>query len=120
MAQGLVEAYLRFGVGVAVDLEPALARDGLTPFEALFSESQARAPVALAACDEAVFAELADGTACPRCGWPRLAAAGRDWRRWAAAGGDGLALKWAGGEFAAPLAELHAAWEATLLRHFGS
>jgi phosphoribosylformylglycinamidine synthase len=107
LAQGLVEACLRFGLGAAVDLEPVLARDGLTPFEALFSESQARALVALPACDEAVFAELAAGHGVPAV-------------RLGATGGDGLALKWAGGEFAVPLAELRAAWEATLPQHFGS
>jgi phosphoribosylformylglycinamidine synthase subunit PurL len=47
LAQALVESSLRYGVGVQVDLGPLAERSGLTPFELLFSESTARALVAV-------------------------------------------------------------------------
>lgn len=47
LAQALVESSLRYGVGVQVDLAPLAERSGLTPFELLFSESTARALVAV-------------------------------------------------------------------------
>src|SRR5690606_12547726 len=47
LAQGLVEACLRFGVGADVALDGVCERYGVTPFEALFSESTARAVVAV-------------------------------------------------------------------------
>ncbi|MDR1152782.1 MAG: phosphoribosylformylglycinamidine synthase subunit PurL [Bifidobacteriaceae bacterium] len=47
LAQGLVEASLRFGIGAEVDLAGLMARDGLSAFEVLFSETQARALVAV-------------------------------------------------------------------------
>ena len=47
LAQALLEGSLRFGVGAAVDLGDLLERDGLAPFAALFSESTARAIVAV-------------------------------------------------------------------------
>jgi hypothetical protein len=57
--QALVESSLRYGVGVSVDLEPLLVRDDVTPFEALFSESTARALVAVPRSEEVRFADLA-------------------------------------------------------------
>ena len=47
LAQALVESSLRYGVGVQVSLDGLCARDGITPFEALFSESTARVLVAV-------------------------------------------------------------------------
>ncbi|WP_263118199.1 phosphoribosylformylglycinamidine synthase subunit PurL [Cellulomonas sp. RIT-PI-Y] len=47
LAQALVESSLRYGVGVQIDLGPLAERSGLTPFELLFSESTARALVAV-------------------------------------------------------------------------
>jgi len=55
---GLAEACLRHGTGVSVDLAALCARDGLTAFEALFSESSARALVAVARHDEQVLVDL--------------------------------------------------------------
>jgi phosphoribosylformylglycinamidine synthase len=48
LAQGLAEACLRFGIGAEVDVAGVMARDGVSAFEVLFSESQARALVAVA------------------------------------------------------------------------
>ncbi|EYR64312.1 phosphoribosylglycinamide synthetase [Actinotalea ferrariae CF5-4] len=47
LAQGLVEASLRYGVGARVRLDELCERDDVTPFEALFAESAARALVAV-------------------------------------------------------------------------
>jgi phosphoribosylformylglycinamidine synthase len=53
LIQALLEACLRNGIGAEVDLDEFLARDHLTMFEALFSETQARALVAVADGDPA-------------------------------------------------------------------
>ncbi|MGV8978950.1 MAG: phosphoribosylformylglycinamidine synthase subunit PurL [Cellulomonas sp.] len=65
LAQALVESSLRYGVGVSVDLGPLLVRDGVTPFEALFSESTARALVAVPRSEEVRFADLATSRGVP-------------------------------------------------------
>ncbi|MDR2566064.1 MAG: phosphoribosylformylglycinamidine synthase subunit PurL [Bifidobacteriaceae bacterium] len=116
LAMALVEASLRYGVGARVSLDGVLARDGLTPFEALFSESQARALVAVAAPDADQFEALAAEAGCPVA---RLGETGSD------GGGDGiggegekLSITWPGGGFELPLASLRQAWEATLPSHF--
>jgi phosphoribosylformylglycinamidine synthase subunit PurL len=95
LAQALVESCLRHDVGVRV----ALTGD---PFVALFSESAARAIVAVAAAQEARFTELCDARGVP---WVRIGVtAGR---------GPDAALE-VEGRFAVPLAEVRAAWSATL------
>jgi phosphoribosylformylglycinamidine synthase II len=47
LALALVDAVTRFGFGAEIDLDELTKRDNLTPFEALFAESSARAIVAL-------------------------------------------------------------------------
>jgi phosphoribosylformylglycinamidine synthase subunit PurL len=47
LAQALVEACLRYGVGAQVSLGPLRQRDGVSDFVALYSESTARALVSL-------------------------------------------------------------------------
>jgi phosphoribosylformylglycinamidine synthase subunit PurL len=95
LAQALVECCLRHDVGARV--EPAG-----DPFVALFSESAARAVVAVPAAQEARFTELCDARGVPRA---RIGVtAGR---------GPGAALE-VEGRFAVPLAEIRAAWSATL------
>ncbi|MDR2378148.1 MAG: phosphoribosylformylglycinamidine synthase subunit PurL, partial [Bifidobacteriaceae bacterium] len=64
LAQCLVEACLRYGVGARVFLDGLLDRDGLTPFEVLFSESQARALVAVEPDRAADFEALAGRADC--------------------------------------------------------
>ncbi len=49
LAIALAEGVLRYGVGATLDLGALCARDGLEPFEALFSESAARVVVAVPA-----------------------------------------------------------------------
>ncbi len=58
LAQALAEASLRYGVGVRVYLDQACARDGLSPFEALWSESASRALVAVQQGDQDRLAQL--------------------------------------------------------------
>lgn len=104
LAQALVEASLRFGVGASVSLDAACGRDGVDPFTLLFAESTARAVVAVR--PEAVqrVTEL-----CAAEGVPVMALG--------TTGGDALAVA---GQFEVPLAELRAAHEGTLPAVFAS
>lgn len=97
LAQALVESALRGGVGARVDV-PA----GADPFLALFSESASRAIVAVRVDAEDRFAGLcaAGSVPCQRIGTTE--GAGPDAR---------LSVT---GQFDVPLAELRAAWSATL------
>lgn len=55
LIQGLIETSVRFGLGAKVDLTELIARDGVSEFAALFSESTARAIVAVPAGEEVRF-----------------------------------------------------------------
>lgn len=65
LAQALVESSLRYGVGVQADLAAVCERGGLTPFEVLFSESTARALVAVPRGDEAKLVDLCTAQGVP-------------------------------------------------------
>ncbi|PFG41833.1 phosphoribosylformylglycinamidine synthase [Isoptericola jiangsuensis] len=65
LAQGLVESSLRHGVGVSVNLDAVVGRDGVTPFAALFSESTARALVAVDPAQEAALVASAEAAGVP-------------------------------------------------------
>lgn len=65
LALALVESSLRCGVGVQVGLDALCERDGLTPFEALFSESQARAIVAVPRSEEVRLQDLCTARGVP-------------------------------------------------------
>ena len=65
LAVALAEACLRHGAGASVDLTALCARDGVTPFEALFSESSARALVAVAKHDEQLLVDLCTSRSVP-------------------------------------------------------
>jgi phosphoribosylformylglycinamidine synthase subunit PurL len=58
LAQALVEACLRYGVGARVELDEVCERDGVGPFAALFAESTARAVVAVPGSEEVRFTDL--------------------------------------------------------------
>ncbi|MFN3282498.1 MAG: AIR synthase-related protein, partial [Tabrizicola sp.] len=58
LAAGLAEMGLRFGVGARVAVDGICERDGVDPFTALFSESQARALVALPRSEELRFTDM--------------------------------------------------------------
>ena len=108
LAQALLEASLRYGVGADVALDGVTGRDGVTPFAALFSESTARALVAVDPEHEPELVAVAE-------------AAGVPVLRLGRTGGDELAV--AGGfdgeTFTVPLAEAREAHEGTLPRIFG-
>ena len=98
LAQALVEMALRGGRGARIVLP-----DGVDPFAALFSESGARAIVIVPRSEELRFTEMcaARGFACRRAG----VVLGEE--------SEGAALE-VQGQFTLPLAELRAAWSATL------
>ena len=111
LAQGLVEACIRYGVGARVDLAALCERDGVTPFEALFSESAARALVAVPRSEEVRLVDL-----CTARGVPALRIGVTD----DAAGEDGSGPSLAVAEqFDVPLAELARAHAGTLAELFG-
>ncbi|UQN29816.1 phosphoribosylformylglycinamidine synthase subunit PurL [Brachybacterium kimchii] len=103
LAQALVEATTRFGVGAQVDLADVLARDGIDLFTALVSESQARALVAVDAARESELLDLAG-----EHGVPALVIG--------STGGEDLSIA---SLEALPLAELRSLREGTLPQHFG-
>jgi phosphoribosylformylglycinamidine synthase II len=103
LVQALVEAVVRFGTGARVDLAPLLERDGVDLATALFSESQARAVVAVPAEAEERFRALAD-----EHGVPVLALG--------TTGGDALEVEGLGAFTVGELRELR---EGTLPRYFG-
>jgi phosphoribosylformylglycinamidine synthase len=103
LAQGLVEGCLRHGVGAQVDIGHVAERDELDPFTLLFSESTARALLAVPAAHVARVRQLADEAALEVA---RIGLTG------------GAALDVAG-QFEAPLVELRAAHEGTLRAVFG-
>ena len=108
LAQGLIEASLRYGVGADVALDGVTGRDGVTPFAALFSESTARALVAVDPEHEPELVAVAE-------------AAGVPVLRLGRTGGEALVV--AGGfdgeTFAVLLDEAREAHEGTLPRIFG-
>ena len=70
LAQALVDSVLRFGIGGAFDLTGAQGQNGLSDFDMLFSESQARAIIAVpeGALDAVYAACQAEGIDCARIG----------------------------------------------------
>lgn len=112
LVQALLEASLRFGVGASVSLAPVTERDGVTPFEALFSESTARALVAVPRTEES---KLVD--ACVARGVP-VVKIGETGTEPAAAAEQGETLE-VEGLFTVPLREADEAFRATLPRIFG-
>ncbi|MCA5892084.1 phosphoribosylformylglycinamidine synthase subunit PurL [Isoptericola sp. NEAU-Y5] len=108
LVQGLLEASLRFGVGASVAVDGVTGRDGVTPFAALFSESTARALVAVDPEQESALVEV-------------VQAAGVPVLRLGVTGGDALVVAggFDGGTFEIPLAEAREEHEGTLPRIFG-
>ena len=101
LAQALAESCLlgagKQGIGARVSLP-----DDLDPFVALFSESTARAVVAVPAADAAAFTDLCDAR-----GVPHL-------RIGVTEGAGPAAVLDVDGQFSVPLSELREAWSATL------
>ncbi|PZR53530.1 phosphoribosylformylglycinamidine synthase subunit PurL [Xylanimonas oleitrophica] len=106
LAQALLEASLRFGVGVRVSLDGVTQRDGVSPFVALFSETTARALVAVDPAREAELVAAAEVAGVP------VVALGET-------GGDAVVVESAAGGFDIALDEAREAFEGTLPRIFG-
>lgn len=113
LAVALAEACTRYGTGAVVDLGALCERDGVSPFEALFSESAARALVAVPRSEEVRFTDVCTGRGVPavRLGVTDDAGPG------AGDGVDGPALVVADA-FAVPVAALAEASRETLRAHF--
>ena len=105
LAAALAEACLRFGVGARVWLEELCERDGVDAFTALFSESTARAVVAVPRSEEVRFTDM-----CTARGFPHARVGVVD------PAGEALDVQ---GLFTVPLAELRAAHTSTLPGIFG-
>jgi len=104
LAQALVEACLRYGVGARVWLGEICERDGVSPFAALFAESTARAIVAVPRSEEVRFTDMCAARGIP---FARIGVVDDG----DAADGPALDVQ---GQFAVPLAELRAAHSSTL------
>ena len=109
LAAGLAEMSLRFGVGARVAIDELCERDGVDPFTALFSESQARALVALPRSEELRFTDMttARGVSAIRIGVVD-----------AASGGLEVTGPFEDGSFAIALDELKEAWSSVLPSRF--
>jgi phosphoribosylformylglycinamidine synthase II len=105
LAASLAEACLRFGVGARIGLGEVAERDGVDTFTMLFSESQARAVVAVPRSEEVRFKDM-----CTARNFP--------YARIGVVDAENGALD-VQGEFSLDLAELREAHEGTLRRHFG-
>ena len=115
LAIALAEACLRYGTGARVWLDELCQRDGVSPFTALFSESTARALVAVPRTEEVRFVDM-----CTARGFPALRIGVTDDTGTGDPVGDGAAgaeLE-VQGQFTVPIAALAAAHTATLPRHF--
>ena len=121
LIQALIESSLRYGVGVQVSLDPICERDGVTPFEALFSESTARVLVAVPRSEEVRLVDLCTARGVPTL---RLGETAESCSPGAGTPVDesdhvhGPAVE-VQGLFTLPLAEAREAHEATLPHWFG-
>ena len=104
LAAALSEAALRFGVGARIAIDELCERDGIDPFTALFSESQARAVVSVPRSEEVRFNDM-----CAARNFPRTRIGVVDVES------EVLDVQ---GHFTLPLTELKEAHEATLPKHF--
>ena len=110
LIQGLLESALRYGVGAQINLDALVERDGVSTFEALFSESTARAIVAVPRGEEVRFVD-----ACVARGVPHV----KIGETGAHAGDDPAEALIIEGQFTIPLAEAKEIFEATLPNTFG-
>ena len=111
LAAGLAEMSLRFGVGARVALDSVCERDGIDPFTALFSESQARALVALPRAEEVRFTDMTTARDVPAV---RLGVVDAE------SGELEVAGPFDGGSFTLRLDELKEAWSSVIADRFGS
>ncbi|MDQ6753944.1 MAG: phosphoribosylformylglycinamidine synthase subunit PurL [Actinomycetota bacterium] len=105
LAATLAESALRFNVGARIGLDEVCERDGIDAFTLLFSESQARAVVAVPRSEEIRFTDMCTARSFPaiRIGVVDAASGSLDVQ----------------GRFILDLDELRAANEGTLPKYFG-
>ncbi|MEE1622899.1 phosphoribosylformylglycinamidine synthase subunit PurL [Zafaria sp. Z1313] len=104
LAAALSEMVLRYGTGARVALDDLCERDGIDAFTALFSETQARAVVAVPRSEEVRFNDMVGAR-----GYPVVRLGVVD------AQADALEVQ---GLFTVPVAELREAHEGTLPKYF--
>ena len=106
LAGALADMVLQAGVGVRVNLEYVTERDNIDAFTALFSESQARAIVAVPLSEEVRFRGIAESRRYPAL---RIGVVDAD--------SDSLEIQ---DLFSASIAELHEGWASALPKRFGN
>lgn len=111
LAAALAEMSLRFGVGGRIAVDELCERDNLDPFTALFSESQARALVALPRSEELRFTDMTTAR-----GFPALRLGVVD----AESGGIEVSGPFDDGSFGIGLDELKNAWTSIIPSRFGA
>ena len=107
LSQALVEACLRYGTGARIWLDELCERDGIDVFTALFSESTARAIVAVPRSEEVRFKDM-----CTARNFPFIRIGMTDT-------GDGSPQLEVVDHFSVGLDELRNAHAETLPKHFG-
>jgi phosphoribosylformylglycinamidine synthase len=114
LATALVDGCLRFGIGARIWLDELLERDGIDPLTALFSESGARALVAVPREEDVKFLRLCEGrgVTVARIGVTDRGATSDD-------DADAAATVEVQGLFTASLAELRVASRSPMVDHFG-
>lgn len=118
LVQALLESCLRYGVGAQVRLDELIDRDGVTAFEALFSESTGRAIVSVPRSEEVRFVDLCVARGVPALRIGTTADVPADVAGGAGAEDEGPALV-VENLFTIPLDEAREVFEGTLPRHFG-
>src|SRR5690606_17797441 len=109
LAAAAARGALRYGVGARVVVDELCERDGLTPAQALFSESQGRVLLSVPRTEEQRFVDMvaARGVPCARVGVTDDEGTA-----------DDSATLQVQGQFEVPLSELRAAWQAPLAERF--
>jgi phosphoribosylformylglycinamidine synthase len=117
LAAAMVEGCLRYGVGAGLSLDLVMSPASISPFEALFSESQARALVAVR---PGASQRLKDLAAKSRLSCALVGLSGGDSLDvvWTVPGDQSDGAQPSGGFFSLALDELRTAHQSTLPQHF--
>lgn len=110
LGAAIAEMALRFGVGARIAVDEICERDGVDPFTALFSETQARALVALPRSEELRFTDMTSAR-----GFPAMRLGVVD----TSSGGLEITGPFEGGSIGIGLDELKEAWSSVLPQRFG-
>ncbi|WP_029069442.1 phosphoribosylformylglycinamidine synthase subunit PurL [Jonesia quinghaiensis] len=108
LIQALLESSMRYGVGATIDIKAVAQRDGISEFAVLFSESTARAVVAVPRDEEVRFVDSLVGRGVP---YLKIGVVGHEV--------DGEAALEVEGLFTIPVAEARTVFTATLPQLFG-